>query len=66
MECHGMKMTSKEMKLARLMVGALLLSGGTLFPHVASAEVSVTSKAEADSLVAGGKLSKRGDGISTE
>ncbi len=61
-----MKMTSKERKLARLIVGAILFSGGTLFSSAASAEVSVTSKAEADALAASGKLSKRSDSISTE
>ena len=39
MECHRMKITSKERKLARLMVGALLVSGGTMLSSVASAEV---------------------------
>lgn len=58
MECHGMKMTSKEKKLERLIVGAILLLGGTLFSPVASAEVSVTSQAEANSLAANGTLVK--------
>ena len=53
-----MKMTSKEKKLERLIVGAILLLGGTLFSPVASAEVSVTSQAEANSLAANGTLVK--------
>ena len=62
MECHGMKTSSKERNLARLMVGAILFSGGTLFSPVASAEVSVTSKAEADALAANGTMVKGGAG----
>ena len=40
------------------MVGALLVSGGTMLSSVASAEVSVTSQAEADSLATNGTLVK--------
>ena len=53
-----MKTSSKERHLARLIVGAILFSGETLFSPVASAEVFVTSKAEADAFVASGKLVK--------
>ena len=53
-----MKASSKERNLARLMIGAMLFLGGTLFSSVASAEVSVSSKAEADALAASGTLVK--------
>lgn len=45
------------------MIGAMLFSGGTMFSPVASAEVSVTSKAEADALVASGTLVKGDAGL---
>lgn len=58
-----MKASGKERNLARLMIGAMLFSGGTLFSPVASAEVSVTSKAEADALAASGTLVKGDAGL---
>ena len=58
-----MKASGKERNLARLMIGAMLFSGGTLFSPVASAEVSVTSKAEADALAASGTLVKESNSM---